>query len=324
MRGSHRIIVESKKVKYDFIIKRNITILTGDSGSGKTVLIDFIREYRRYGADSGVFVSCDCECKTINNEDWERQIEETSNSIIFIDEGNRFLTSRRFAELVQQSDNYFVLATREKLPMLPYSVNEIYGFRQSGKFHGAKKKYNEIYHLYGEISERDKINPQFVITEDSNSRYDFFNELSNQKKIKCISSYGKSNIIKSLQDSESIDGTRLVIVDGAAFGSEMRDISEYLDTVRNFVLYAPESFEWILLSSNTIPNVNVAAILQQPEKYIDSKEYASWEKFFTTVLTSKTQNDPVWAYSKKKLPKAYLSSKVMSAVKKITKLIEWN
>ena len=208
--------------------------------------------------------------------------------------------------------------------MLPYSVNEIYGFRQSGKFHGAKKKYNEIYHLYGEISERDKINPQFVITEDSNSGYDFFNELSNQIKIKCISSYGKSNIIKSLQDSESIDGTRLVIVDGAAFGSEMRDISEYLDTVRNVVLYAPESFEWILLSSNTIPNVNVAAILQQPEKYIDSKEYASWEKFFTTVLTSKTQNDPVWAYSKKKLPKAYLSSKVMSAVKKITKLIEWN
>jgi len=324
MRGSHRIIVESKKVKYDFIIKRNITILTGDSGSGKTVLIDFIREYRRYGADSGVFVSCDCECKTINNENWERQIEETSNSIIFIDEGNRFLTSRRFAELVQQSDNYFVLATREKLPMLPYSVNEIYGFRQSGKFHGAKKKYNEIYHLYGEISERDKINPQFVITEDSNSGYDFFNELSNQKKIKCISSYGKSNIIKSLQDSDSIDGTRLVIVDGAAFGSEMRDISEYLDTVRNVVLYAPESFEWILLSSNTIPNVNAAAILQQPEKYIDSKEYASWEKFFTTVLTSKTQNDPVWAYSKKKLPKAYLSSKVMSAVKKITKLIEWN
>ncbi|XCP85561.1 ATP-binding protein [Roseburia hominis] len=165
MKGSHRIIVESKKVKYDFIIKRNITILTGDSGSGKTVLIDFIREYRRYGADSGVFLSCDCECKTIDNEDWERQIEETSNSIIFIDEGNRFLTSKRFAELALQSDNYFVLATREKLPMLPYSVNEIYGFRQSGKFHEAKKKYNEIYHLYGEISERDRINPQFVITD---------------------------------------------------------------------------------------------------------------------------------------------------------------
>ena len=38
MKGSHRIIVESRKVKYDFVIHRNITIITGDSGSGKTVL----------------------------------------------------------------------------------------------------------------------------------------------------------------------------------------------------------------------------------------------------------------------------------------------
>ena len=147
MKGSHRIIVESRKVKYDFTIKRNITILTGDSGSGKTVLIELIRDYRRYGSDSGVFVSCDRDCRTIDNEDWERQISEISDSIIFIDEGNRFLTSKKFAELVQKSDNYFVIATREKLPMLPYSVNEIYGFRKSGKFHEARQTYNEIYHL---------------------------------------------------------------------------------------------------------------------------------------------------------------------------------
>ena len=40
MKSSHRVIVESRKVKYDFVIRRNITILTGDSGTGKTVLID--------------------------------------------------------------------------------------------------------------------------------------------------------------------------------------------------------------------------------------------------------------------------------------------
>ncbi len=48
MKGSHRIIVETKKIRYDFTVKRNITILTGDSASGKTVLIDMIREYRRF------------------------------------------------------------------------------------------------------------------------------------------------------------------------------------------------------------------------------------------------------------------------------------
>ena len=108
------------------------------------MLIDYIRDYRRYGADSGVFVSCDCDCRTLDNEDWERQLEEITGSIVFIDGGNRFLPTQRFAELVQQSDNYFVIATREKLPMLPYSIKEIYGFRESGKFRHTKQKYNEI------------------------------------------------------------------------------------------------------------------------------------------------------------------------------------
>ena len=200
MKDSHRIIVESRKVKYDFVIHRNITIITGDSGSGKTVLIDLIRDYGRYGADSGVFLSCDCPCKVIDNDDWERQIEETTGSIIFIDEGNRFLISKKFAQLVQGSDNYFVLATREKLPALPYS------FRKSGKFHDAKQKYNEIYHLYGEISEEKNIDPKLVITEDSNSGFEFFKELSRQKGVNCLSASGKSNIIRQLEQNQNEDG----------------------------------------------------------------------------------------------------------------------
>ena len=324
MKGSHRIIVESRKIKYDFTIKRNITILTGDSGSGKTVLIELIRDYRRYGSDSGVFLSCDRDCRTIDNEDWERQISEISDSIIFIDEGNRFLTSKKFANLVQNSDNYFVIATREKLPMLPYSVNEIYGFRKSGKFYEARQTYNEIYHLYGEISEQGIIYPQYVITEDSNSGYEFFSELSKERDISCIPANGKSNIISSLQKVGKKEKTGLVIVDGAAFGSEMRDVSEYLKIVGDIVLYAPESFEWLLMSTNMIPNIRVSQILEHPENYIDSREYVSWERFFTALLMSQTQNEPLWEYSKKKLPEVYLSSKITNAVKKQMKLIVWD
>ncbi len=323
MKGSHRVIVETKKVKYDFTVKRNITILTGDSGSGKTVLIDMIREYRRYGSDSGVFLSCDCECRTIDDENWMRQIEEISGSIIFIDEGNRFLPSKEFAELVLKSDNYFVLAVREKLPMLPYSVNEIYGFRRSGKFHEAKQTYNEIYHLYGEISGQSEINPGAVITEDSNAGYEFFSKLSSQKNIDCISAHGKSNVISILKNRKKKEDICLVIADGAAFGSEIRDVSEYLKTDEGVVLYAPESFEWLLLSTNAIPNVNVSTILERPEQYIESSEYASWERYFTALLINQTQADPVWAYSKRKLPDAYYSPKIISEVKKLMKLIVW-
>lgn len=324
MKGSHRVIIEAKRVKYDFILTRNITILTGDSASGKTVLIDYIRDYRRYGSESGVMVSCDRECRTLDNEDWEMQLKRITNSIIFIDEGNRFVTSKEFAKLALESDNYFVLATREKMPMLPYSVQEIYGFRESGKYHEAKQKYNEMYHLYGEISAQSSIEPELVITEDSNSGYDFFAKLSEQKNVNCISANGKSNIIKCLQDSEKTQGTRLIIVDGAAFGSEMKEVYEYLNTVGNVVLYAPESFEWLLLLSNTIPNANVTEILQEPENYIDSKKYASWERFFTALLIDMTKGDPVWSYSKKKISSVYVSSKVITAVKKMMKLVIWD
>lgn len=324
MKGSHRVIIEAKRVKYDFTLTRNITILTGDSASGKTVLIDYIRDYRRYGSESGVVVSCDRECRTLDNEDWEMQLKRITNSIIFIDEGNRFVTSKEFAKLALESDNYFVLATREKMPMLPYSVQEIYGFRESGKYHEAKQKYNEMYHLYGEISAQSSIEPELVITEDSNSGYDFFAKLSEQKNVNCISANGKSNIIKCLQDSEKTQGTRLIIVDGAAFGSEMKEVYEYLNTVGNVVLYAPESFEWLLLSSNTIPNANVTEILQEPENYIDSKKYASWERFFTALLIDMTKGDPVWSYSKKKISSVYVSSKVITAVKKMMKLVIWD
>ena len=324
MKGSHRVIIEAKRVKYDFTLTRNITILTGDSASVKTVLIDYIRDYRRYGSESGVMVSCDRECRTLDNEDWEMQLKRITNSIIFIDEGNRFVTSKEFAKLALESDNYFVLATREKMPMLPYSVQEIYGFRESGKYHEAKQKYNEMYHLYGEISAQSSIEPELVITEDSNSGYDFFAKLSEQKNVNCISANGKSNIIKCLQDSEKTQGTRLIIVDGAAFGSEMKEVYEYLNTVGNVVLYAPESFEWLLLSSNTIPNANVTEILQEPENYIDSKKYASWERFFTALLIDMTKGDPVWSYSKKKISSVYVSSKVITAVKKMMKLVIWD
>ena len=207
--------------------------------------------------------------------------------------------------------------------MLPYSVKEIYGFRKSGKFHEARQTYNEIYHLYGEISEQSMIHPQYVLTEDSNSGYEFFSKLSKESNISCVAANGKSNIILSLQKMDQEVGTCLIIVDGAAFGSEMRDVSEYLKEVGGIVLYAPESFEWLLLSTNLIPGIRVSQILEHPETYIDSKEYASWERFFTALLVNRTQGNPFWSYSKKKLPDVYLSSKIINAVKKQMKLIEW-
>ena len=41
------------------------------------------------------------------------------------------MRNKEFTRMVKGSDNYFVLVTRDSLEYLPYSIEEIYGMRQS-------------------------------------------------------------------------------------------------------------------------------------------------------------------------------------------------
>lgn len=38
MRGRYHIIVQNKRLRFEFDVKRNITIIRGDSATGKTTL----------------------------------------------------------------------------------------------------------------------------------------------------------------------------------------------------------------------------------------------------------------------------------------------
>ena len=107
-------------------------------------MVEMIREYYENGRDSGIELSCPIACGVLEGRNWKVQLTAFRNSILFIDEGNQFVTSKEFAESVQKSDNYFVIIARESLPMLPYSVEEIYGIRNSGKYGGLKRIYNIV------------------------------------------------------------------------------------------------------------------------------------------------------------------------------------
>ena len=124
MKGSYKIVVQNSKVRYDFVIRRNITIIRGDSATGKTTLVELIREYYEDGDESGIVLA---------GRDWEAVLATKKDSILFIDEGNRFVHSKEFAKAIQKTDNYYVIVTREGAESLPYSVEEIYGIRESGK-----------------------------------------------------------------------------------------------------------------------------------------------------------------------------------------------
>jgi predicted ABC-class ATPase len=150
MKGEHKILIYSKRIKFEFTVRRNITILKGDSATGKTTLVNMIRDYNNNGVDSGITLTCDKKCEVLSGNRWETDLDTIKDSIVFIDEGNKFVASERFAKRAQDSDNYYVIISRENFPMLPYSVNEIYGLKESGKHSNIKQVYNESYWLYEE------------------------------------------------------------------------------------------------------------------------------------------------------------------------------
>ena len=125
-----------------------------------------------------------------------------------------------------------------------------------------------------------------------------------------MSANGKSNIYRELISRDY--RVALVIADGAAFGPEIERVLS-LKKARSLILYLPESFEWIVLNSKIIKNNDIDTVLAEPSQFIESEKYFSWERFFTAMLTDKT-NGTYLQYNKSSLNPAYLQENEQSAI----------
>ena len=148
MKGKYKVSVENNRLHYEFEIKQNITVIRGDSATGKTILINMLRQTQKFGASSGIDLICEVPCKILEGENWKLILENASDTIFFIDNGNAFINTVEFAEAVKNSNNYFVPTTRENLHTLPESVDEIYGLHCSGKYRDTRKMYNQLYRIF--------------------------------------------------------------------------------------------------------------------------------------------------------------------------------
>ena len=314
MKGMHHIVIQNKRIRFAFSIKRNITIIRGDSATGKTTLFSMIEEYGNLGKDSGVQIQCDKACVAISGKYWQETLENIHDSIVFVDEDSRFLKTKDFAKRIRNSNNYYVLITRENLPALPYSVEEIYGIHCSGKYMDTRQVYNLFYKIYSETNP-GKILIKSLITEDSQAGFTFFSQVSKTRGICCESAGGKSNILGILQEKllDKEQKETLVIADGAAFGPEMAHISQLLRGNVNIKLYLPESFEWLLLYADIFNKPFIRKKLEEAENYIESEKYFSWERYFTDLLMEETKDSP-YPYDKSNLKDFYLQDKIVQKV----------
>ena len=99
-----------------------------------------------------------------------------------------------------------------------------------------------------------------------------------------------------------------IVADGAAIGAEMDALYKIANENNNIKLFLPESFEWIILKSGLLEDKELKRILENPEIYIDSKEYFSWERYFTRLLIEKSSGT-YFKYQKSTLNPVYLHEK---------------
>ena len=78
MKGKHRIVVSTKRQKYEFELRRNLTILRGDSATGKTTLIEMIQDHENDPLGSPV--------ELISDKNLDYEVMQKITAIILFDD----------------------------------------------------------------------------------------------------------------------------------------------------------------------------------------------------------------------------------------------
>ena len=280
METKYDILIQNKReVQFKFSINRKITIIRGNSATGKTTLFQMVSDSNS-SRQSGVTVSCTVPVIALYENGYKYELENESGNIYILDEDFGPLKTKEFAALVLKSQNCFIIITRESLPGIPYSYQEIYRIKTSGKFHTLERMYEE----YNQFEKQD-----IIVTEDEDAGLEYYQSFYGNK---VASSHGNSNLVKYGNEKA------LLIGDGCAIGPFIQDL-----ILTKAKLYLPESFEWKLLQNKMFfHDKRIEILIKSPEKI--GTEYPSIEQYCTNLLTEITRNTPA-QYTKSKLNPCY-------------------
>ena len=275
MKGKYHFKVYNKKLLFEFDIKRNITFIQGNSATGKTTLLNMMYDYLLSGRGSGITVE----------------------------------TNAKFMVYLRKS--LFVFINRKALKMLPYSVTEIYRLQneyseeEKKQVYTLQQRYPTLTYMNGNVN--------LIATEDSKSGLEFFSKVFNN--IEITSTYGNTKVISFLENIENTD--ILCIVDGAAFGCFIKDLISTCNQhpTKHITYWAPESFEFLLLTAKTINFPELDKILKDTSNYVDCIKFVSWERFYTFLMETKSNGQA--AYDKHSITQFYITEENINKVLKI-------
>lgn len=293
--------IKGKRINYLLEIQDRITIIRGDSATGKTTMVKIISQQLR-GINNGFEINTSFYLKEVLVDNIALP-DLNYNNLYILDEGT-LEASNQFANFVNKSRSHFIIISRDRLPNVLYSFESIYEFYNDNGITKLKRKYEELndQHI-------NKLKLNKLITEDSNSGYQFYNKFRN---INVITSKSNSKISKMIKDMDNI----IVVFDSIAIGPYIENIYSISRNKNIYFLY-PESFEWLLLESEIFRQKDIEDSRDYMiYVYITDKEY--YNKLLIEV-SSKFDNGSI-KYNEHELNSWYLEDNRFNKV--ISKLNE--
>ena len=87
--------VSNRDVVFRLELHKGITIIRGDSGTGKTVLYELMLEYTKFEKDSGVTVSSDKPCSALLYWYWEEHLRAIHDCVVFVGEPEYYMDPKK-------------------------------------------------------------------------------------------------------------------------------------------------------------------------------------------------------------------------------------
>ena len=202
------IEIETKRLKYELVIKGKYSVIQGDSGNGKTNMCRLLQQ--RLTGDKTIKISCKIPVVTLASFDDGSRLKNVQNSVVVLDENYKILLEPDAASILKDSDNYFIILYRKNLDFLPLCVENLYEMHTNGRGHWLQQKYTVS-------GIKDFRGIKHIVTEDRVSGFEFFQDYFN---IYVTSANSKSEIITHLQHFIDIDpkyNDILIVYDAAAF-----------------------------------------------------------------------------------------------------------
>lgn len=305
MKGNQRFYLRVGKKKFDLVLERNITVIKDKSATGKSTFIRYLRNHivaLKNTGHSDINVECNKKFYVLDALNWDdaySNINKYKDSIIFIDEGNKFVTTVEFARFVKLTGSFFVLITRVACDNLAYSVTSICRLDYDSNDYTYTLK--SLYQINSPGDFDLVVLPDVIITEDTGSGEEFYNQLN--PNIQCIGAGANSNVLKEIRKIDNFKRV-LVICDNAAFGAHYDCVNEEIKDKNFSYLFLPESFEYLILQSGLFEDEETVKLLKNPSSEIDSDEYLTWERYFTYYLC-KISKGTDYEYSKSELMDIY-------------------